>query len=318
MTRFQGLMVRFWLDGPRLNRHAARRMPDNPRQGAYYALQAAIAFSLMGALIKAASAGMPNEMIVFTRCIIGLLILTPWALRLGVKQALATHRWGGHLLRAGFGIAAMYCFFYALGTVPLAKAMLLTYSMPLFIPFIAWAWLGERPGATVWAAVALGFVGIALMVDPRGLGGGSLVGTLIGAASGFLGAVAMVGIRRISDTEPAPRIVMYFALIASLISAVPLLWAWVTPTPMQALLMIGAGAVATLGQLCMTRAYGSAPAAWVGTFSYASVPVSAALAWLIWQETLSPRALLGAALVISLCVGLSLSAGRKRAAPAPI
>ena len=75
---------------------------------------------------------------------------------------------------------------------------------------------------------------------------------------------------------------------------------------------IAAGAVATFGQLCMTRAYGCAPAAWVGSFSYASVPVSALLAWLIWQETLSLRAMLGAALVIGLCVGLSVSAGRRR------
>jgi drug/metabolite transporter (DMT)-like permease len=292
-------------------------MPDNPRQGAFYAIQAAIAFSLMGALIKAASVGMPNEMIVFTRCFIGLVILTPWALRMGLRQALKTHRWRGHLARAGFGIIAMYCFFFALGTLPLAKAMLLTYSMPLFIPFVAWIWLREAPTATVWLAVTLGFVGIALMVDPRDLGGGSLRGTLVGAASGLFGAVAMVSIRRISDTEPAPRIVMYFALIATLISAVPLGWAWVTPTPTQAGLMIAAGVVATLGQLCMTRAYGCAPAAWVGSFSYASVPVSAALAWLVWQETLSPRAMLGAALVISLCVGLSISAGRKSRLPEP-
>ena len=292
-------------------------MPDNPRQGAFYAIQAAIAFSMMGALIKAASAGMPNEMIVFTRCFIGLVILTPWALRIGLRQALATRRWGGHLLRAGFGIVAMYCFFYALGTLPLAKAMLLTYSMPLFLPFVAWAWLRERPTPAVWLAVSLGFVGIALMVDPRGLGGGTLTGTLVGAASGLFGAVAMVGIRRISNTEPAPRIVMYFALIATGLSAVPLAWAWATPTATQAVLMIAAGAVATFGQLCMTRAYGCAPAAWVGSFSYASVPVSALLAWLIWQETLSLRAMLGAALVIGLCVGLSVSAGRRRRLSVP-
>ena len=148
----------------------------------FYAIQAAIAFSMMGALIKAASAGMPNEMIVFTRCFIGLVILTPWALSIGLRQALATRRWGGHLLRAGFGIVAMYCFFYALGTLPLAKAMLLTYSMPLFLPFVAWAWLRERPTPAVWLAVSLGFVGIALMVDPRGLGGGTLTGTLSGSS----------------------------------------------------------------------------------------------------------------------------------------
>lgn len=286
-------------------------MLNLPRQGALYAIQAAIAFSVMGALIKAASADMPNEMVVFFRCAVGLVLLTPWVLKQGVREALFTRRWGGHLLRAGFGIIAMYCFFYALGALPLAKAMLLTYSMPLFIPFVAWIWLGEKPTPIVWGAAGLGFIGIALMVDPQGLSGGSLGATLIGVASGFFGAIAMVGIRRISDTEPAPRIVTYFALIATIVSSIPLLWAWATPTAEQWLLMIAAGVMATLGQLAMTRAYGCAPAAWVGTFSYASVPVSAGLAWLIWQETLGGRAIVGAVIVISLCVGLSVHAGRK-------
>jgi drug/metabolite transporter (DMT)-like permease len=292
-------------------------MPTFPRQGAVYALQAAAAFSAMGALIKAAATGLPNEMIVFFRCAVGLIVLSPWMLRQGVRQALSTRRWGGHLLRAGFGIVAMYCFFFALGALPLAKAILLTYSMPLFIPFVAWVWLGERPTQLVWAAVALGFLGIVLMADPANLGGGSLFATAVGAASGFFGAIAMVGIRRISDTEPAPRIVLYFALIASTVSAVPLLWAWQTPALPQLGLMVAAGVMATLGQLAMTRAYGCAPAAWVGSFSYASVPISAALAWLIWQEAMSPRAMLGAALVIGLCVALSFASHRQSRLPAP-
>lgn len=288
-------------------------MRHDLRLGARHALYAALAFALTGVCVKAASASLPNEVVVFVRCAVALIALTPWVLHQGVRTAIATRRWGGHLVRAGFGVCAMYCFFYAIKHLHLAEAMLLTYSTPLWIPFIAWAWIGERPPWLVFPAIAIGLIGIGFIVQP-GQHAVPPLAALVGVASGLFAACAMVGIRRISDTEPAPRIVFYFALLSTAITAVPLAWAWVMPDLRGWSLLIGAGLLATVGQLNLTRAYACAPAALIGPFTYLSVVFSAGLAWLIWDEALNRGSLIGIALVVLTCVLVGY-AGRKPRVP---
>ena len=285
-------------------------MPHDLRRGALHALISAAAFSAMGACIKQATMHTPNEIVVFVRCAVGLAILLPWLTRRG-GAGIRTRRLGGHLLRAGFGIASMYAFFYAIAHLPLAEAMLLTYSMPLWIPFIAWFWLKERPAAVVFPAALLGLVGIGLITRP-GLHPVDTLAAVIGAASGLLAACAMVSIRRLTDSEPPTRVVFYFALLGTTIASVPLLWAWQAPSPTALALLIAAGALATFGQIHLTHAYGCAPAALVGPFTYVTVLIAAGLGWLIWDERLDHWSLVGAGLVIVTCL-LVTFAGRKAA-----
>ncbi len=285
-------------------------MQNDLRRGALFAISAAAAFSVTGACVKAASAHAPNEVVVFFRSAVSLLALLPWILRRGVSS-LYSQRIGGHLWRAAFGVSAMYAFFYAIGRMPLAEAMLLTYSTPLFIPFIAWFWIGEKPPFVVYPAALTGLLGITLIVKPGAVDIDWVAG-FVGACSGVLAACAMVSIRRISDTEPAPRIVFYFVAMATVISAIPMLWAWQAPDTTTLLQLIGAGLTATIGQLCLTRAYASAPAARVGPFTYAAVIFSALIAWLLWDERMDQWSALGSLLVIATCVMV----GWKRSEPA--
>lgn len=270
------------------------------RRGAAFAVLAALGFSLLGICVKtAASMSLTNEVMVFFRNWVCLCAVTPWLLR-GNSGGFRTERLGGHLWRASFGVCAIYCFFYALTHLPLATAMLLTYSTPLYVPFIAWYWIGEKPPAIVFPAAVTGLIGIGFIVRPSA-DIGLLAGT-VGVLSGLFAAGAMVSIRRMADTEPAARIVFYFSLIATLASLVPLLWAWQTPEPKQLLVLIAGGLCAAWGQLAMTRAYAEAPAARIGPFIYLAVIFSALLSWLIWDETLDRGFVIGALLVIATCV----------------
>jgi len=275
-------------------------IPENLRLGALFAVGAAACFAGVGACIKAASATLPNEMVVFLRNAVALAALLPWILRVRLR-GLATHNLPGHLYRAGFGLAAMYCFFYALHHLQLAEAVLLNYSAPLFIPLIAWVWLREVPPLIIAPVTVLGFAGITLILNP-GAEGLLRWPALVGAVSGVLAAAAMVSIRRVARTETTPRIVFYFSLFSTLFSAVPLLWAWQTPLPLALAVMLVAGVLALLGQLCLTRAYSLAPAARVGAITYISVVFAAGIGWLVWNETPSMMAAGGAALVVTACV----------------
>ncbi len=289
-------------------------MKNDLRRGAVYAVAAAAALAVSATCIKAAAHDVPNGVVVFFRSAIGLTLLLPWLLRHGVA-GVRTHKLGGHLWRAVFGVLSMYCYFYAIARLSLAEAVLLTYSMPLYAPFIAWAWLGERPPRASFPSALLGLLGIGLIVKP-GVAGLASVAALIGAVSGLAAAAAMVSIRRISNTEPPTRIVFYFMLTATLISAMPLPWLWQTPPASVWLMLFGIGASATLGQLFLTRAYAAAPAARVGPFTYSSVIFAGALGWILWGEKPDLWSALGIALVIGSCL-LALSPDRTPAAETP-
>ncbi|HUR42341.1 MAG TPA: DMT family transporter [Verrucomicrobiae bacterium] len=273
---------------------------EDLRAGAIFAVLAAAAFALMSACVKAVSAEVATEVVVFFRSGVSLLVLLPWLLRSGTR-ALVTQRPAAHLWRAVFGTCAVYCFFYAIAHLQLSEAILLTYSTPLFIPFIAWLWLREPPAPVVLLAIGLGLAGIVLIARPGAALAPSLA-TGLGVLSAVCASCAMVGIRRMSDTEPAVRIVFYFSALSTAVAAVPLLWAWRTPSPMAAVLLVATGVFATIGQLSLTRAYGLAPAARIGAFAYSSVVFGGLLGWALWRESPDAWSLAGMTLVVACCL----------------
>lgn len=270
-----------------------------PARSVWTALGASLMMAAMGAAVKSAAPLLGNEMVVFLRNAFGLAFLMPGLLRRG-PGFLATRRLPAHLGRSLFGLAAMYCFFFAIAHMNLAEAVLLNFSSPLFTAILAALWLKEPLAPKTLAAVFVGLAGIALILKP----GGSIwsAAAPVGVVSAILAAVAMLNIRRMGDTEPTYRIVAYFALIGTLVSVVPLLWAWRTP-PLAALgYMAAAGMFATVGQLLLTYSYASAPAAKVGTINYSTIVFAALIGWWLWGERPDALAMLGAILIC--CAGV--------------
>lgn len=266
-----------------------------PIRAVIAALLASLMFASMGAAVRFSSAYLPHEMTVFLRNCFGLLFLLPWIYRQGVSS-LATRRLPAHILRSVSGLTAMYCFFYALANLQLAEAVLLNYSSPFFIAIIALIWLREKLPAKIMLAIAVGFTGICFILKP---GVGMFQGAAwIGLLSAVFAAFAMVTIRNLSTTEPTLRIVFYFSLTGTIISAIPLLWAWEMPVLPALLAMAFAGLAASFGQLLLTYSYGNAPAALVGPYTYSTVVFAAFYGWLFWSETLDVYTVIGAILVI--------------------
>jgi len=265
------------------------------RRAALFMAASALAFAAMSAAVKAASRDVPNAVVVFFRNAVALVVLLPWALRQG-PRALATRQWGGHLVRGLAGLAAMSCFFYAIGRMRLSDAVVLNQSFPLFLPFWERAWLKEPVPARVWPSLLTGFAGVLLVLKP---GSGVFAPVaLLGLLSAVLAAVAQVGIRRLTQTEPIARIVFYFAAIATAGAAVPLWWAWRTPSPAGWLALTLTGILATIGQFALTRAYSHAPAAVVGPFVYTGVVFAALFDWIFWRTWPDAFFVPGAALIV--------------------
>jgi drug/metabolite transporter (DMT)-like permease len=238
---------------------------------------AAFLFAVMAAGVQMASERLPSAMVVFFRNAVAAAFVAPFALRGGLA-GMRTHHLREHLLRTAAGLAAMYCFFYAVAHLRLADAVLLNYTLPLFIPIIETVWLGEPMPLRLWGPLALGFAGVLLVLKP-GHGLYQRV-ALVGLTAGLLSALAQTGIRRMTATEPTVRIVFYFAFLSTLVSAVPLGFVWVTPGPGLLVVLVLIGALAAVAQFLMTRAYAFAPAAQVGAFIYTGVPFAILLDWL--------------------------------------
>jgi drug/metabolite transporter (DMT)-like permease len=269
-------------------------MRTDLRRAALFMVTSAFLFAIMSVAVKVSARSLPNTVVVFFRNLVGLLALLPWVVPLGWR-GLATRNLREHVVRGVAGLGAMYCFFYAIGHLRLADAVLLNYSIPLFMPIVESVWLGEPFPRRLWWPIGLGFLGIVLILKP----GMEMFqpAALVGVASALFASVAQVGIRRLTRTEPIVRIVFYFAVLSTVLSAAPLPLAWTAPTGRVWIPVLAMGVFATLAQLMLTRAYSHAPAARVGPFVYTAVVFAAALDWALFGVLPDRLAVLGAVIV---------------------
>ena len=263
-------------------------------RGAFFIVASELSFALSAAIVKLVSASLPNESIVFFRNLFGLLFLAPLLIRANPK-ILHTDRLHLHLLRSGIGMVGMYCLFYSLAYLSLGDSMLIKSTIPLIIPFVSAFWLKESITGRIAIAGGLGFLGVFLILEPSG---DTNWASLVALCSSIMAACAFVTVRKLSATEPPLRIVTYFAIFGLLISSIPLINNWQTPTLRQLLLLIGIGLITTIGQLLLTRGYQNAPASSVGIFTYTSVPFGTFLGWLIWRDLLDKNSYIGAILIV--------------------
>ncbi len=267
---------------------------------------AALLFALMSVMVKLLSQSLPNAVTVLLRSGLSLLVLLPIVARRGYAE-LRTHRLKEHLIRGAVGMGGMYCFFFTISQLGLAEAMLLNYSLPLFIPLVERAWLGEPTPRGIWKPLLIGMLGLLLILKP-GMALFRPAG-LVGVVGAMFAAVAQVGVRRLTLSESVTKIVFYFAVSSTLIALGPAALVWVTPSVATIPLILVLVAAGTLAQLAMTRAYQLAPAAQVGPFIYGSVAFAAGFDWLIFSHR--PDALGSAGTGLVIVAGVLALRGRR-------
>ena len=268
---------------------------DQPVAGALCVLSASLTFAILGAVVKVVSLSLNNEMVVFFRNFCSLFFILPWIWYSRPPGGLRTSYFPLHLLRSMAGLGGMYCFFYVIARLQLSESFLLMSTAPLFIPIIAYVWIHEPVERKVRGAIIIGFIGIILILKP-GMGVFRPI-AFVGLGAGLMGALAMVSIRRMSSSEPTIRIVFYFTVFGTLISAIPLVWSWQSPKAEIWWLLVLMGLLAAVGQFLLTKGYSLAPAAKVGPFSYSNVVFAMVLGWVLWGESLDFLTWVGAFLI---------------------
>lgn len=260
-------------------------------------LLSTVFFGLMAVVIRLASnAGLPTVEIAFFRNFFGLLALLPF-LHAGGRAVFRTRQLPMYLVRSAIGVASMLCGFWAIGHLPMAQAISLSYSTPLFVTIAAALWLGEVVRRRRWSAVLVGFVGVLVIVRPgtEGFSGGSLVAV----AAALLSSVVAIQIKQLSRVDAPDTIVFYTYVFWVPLSLLPALFAWQWPQGADWLWLAAIGALGTGGQLFWTRALKLGEVSALQPISFMQLPLVTALAWMLFGETVDAWTIAGAAIILA-------------------
>lgn len=268
-------------------------------------LTAVFLFMVMGAMVKVVVAEVPAGQAVFYRSLFALPIIIVWLWRRGeLLTGLKTGRPLGHVWRGLFGTSAMGLTFAGLGLLPLPEVTAIGYATPIFTVLLAALFLGERIRLVRLSAVALGLVGVMVVVWPR-LGGvedwtqGAALGAVMILAASMLRALVQIHIRRLVQTESTASIVFYFSVTATLMSLLTLPFGWVWPSLAVTSLMIGSGLLGGVAQILMTASYRYGAASMLAPFDYASLIFAAIIGYVVFDEVVTGTMIVGAGLVVA-------------------
>jgi drug/metabolite transporter (DMT)-like permease len=266
-------------------------------RGIYFMLLAVFLFSLMDALIKWTAATYPIGQIIFFRNFVAFVPVFLVLHQAGGPALLRTRQLGGHVLRGLAGILSMVCIFTAFALLPLAEAVALSLSGPIFMTALSVPLLGERVGRRRWTAVIVGFAGVLLMTRP-GIGVFQPA-SLLAVGGALFYALAMISIRRLSTTDPAATIVFYFTLFATVAGAVSLPFRWVTPDAVGLAFLVGIGLLGGIAQLALTQAFRLAPVALVAPFDYGALVFAVIFGYAVWRDVPDAFVVIGALIVVA-------------------
>jgi len=267
-----------------------------PPRAALMMVASATLFGLMAVAIRYASHTLHAFEIAFFRCTFGALFALP-LLRVHGWQILRTQRLGFYVARCLVGTVSMLCGFWALVHLPLAQAVALSYSTPMFVTIGAVLVLGEIVRLRRWSAVVAGFIGVLVIMRPATADFSSA--SLVALAAAAMSGLVTISIKFLSRSEPPDRIVLLTTLLWVPMTLPGALAVWQWPTLEAWPWLVLSGALGTGGHYCWTRALKLADASALAPLSYLQLLVVAVLAWLLFDETVDRYTVIGAVIVIS-------------------
>ena len=260
-------------------------------------------FVVMAGIIKSVSGHVPPGQSVFFRSLFAIPVIVVWlAMRKELRIGFKTQNPMNHVWRGVIGTSAMAMTFGALGLLPLPEMTAIGYAMPIFVVVFAAMFLNEPVRLFRLMTVAVGLVGVMIIMAPRlsvdVIDMSETLGAVLALGSAVTAALAQVFIRKLTKTETTSSIVFWFSVTATGLSLLTIYWGWVVPTPKEAALLVLAGIIGGVGQILLTSSYRLADASFVAPFEYSSMLFSIAIGFAFFDEVPTSTTLIGASVVI--------------------
>ncbi len=239
----------------------------------------------------------PTVQILFLQSLVSFICVLPLALRKGIGQ-LKTSVLSYHLIRDLFGIGSYFCYFLAIRTLNLVDATTLNYTAPFFVPLIWWIWMKQKVGHHVWWSIIIGFIGVAVILNPTKQI--FQLGFTYGLFAGIGSSVAFCALRVLNlQGEPMSRTLFYYFAFSTL-STLPFAWAsWVAPTAMEWIQTLSVGISTAIAQILLIVTYRYGTASYLSPLGYVTVIYAGAVSWLFLDLELTWRSLAGTLLIIA-------------------
>jgi drug/metabolite transporter (DMT)-like permease len=254
-------------------------------------------FGLMAVVAKAAAARLPGPQVAFVRFLFGLAACA----LIATRRPLRAQNTAGLLLRGLFGGAAVLCYFLTIEHLPVGIATLLNYTAPVFTAVWAALFLREPLDASSVGALALATCGVVLvsMGTSQSAPAGAGRWLLVGATSALLSGAAVAVIREVRKTDGAWEIFASFCAGGALISGVPGVRGWLSPSAREWSLLITVGALSVVAQLGFTWAMRYVRAAPAGIIQQLTPVGALTLGWVVYGDRIPPLSAAGAVLALT-------------------
>ncbi len=261
-------------------------------------LVAVALFSLMDAGLKLLSPHYPTLQVATLRGAAALPLVLAWSLAsVGARGLLRVH-WPLHLLRGVLGLALMAGFVYGLRTLPLSTAYAISFIAPLLVTAMAVPILGEKVGPRRWTAIAVGLVGVLVVLRPTGQGMMTLGGLAVLLAAVCYAASAITV--RVLAQRDSTQAMVFWLMLMLVVGGGALSWHEWRPIQAQHWWIIaGIGVIGTLAQVALTEAFRRGEASMIAPLEYTALVWGVMLDVALWQVLPDGVTWLGAAIIIA-------------------
>lgn len=263
-------------------------------RGVAVLLLSSAVFAFSNAIAKWSAEAFPIGEALLFRSVVAVALISPFARPTAIVRALSANP-GLHLLRVAFSAGEVGCFYWALSSLQLVDVTTFYLAAPILLTVIAAATLNERIGRARWLATIVGFAGVLIALRPSSAA--VSLPALIALAGSTMYSIVLAATRRLHQTPKGVLVASQFiVLLAASVATVP--FAWITPSPTQALVLGLVGALSMLGNVFVVRAFQLAPASALAPFQYVSILWSILFGYAAFADVPDAATLLGAAIII--------------------
>ncbi len=255
-------------------------------------------FALMDAILKLLSPHYSPLQVATLRALSSLPLVLVWVMASVGLASLLRVRWSLHLLRGALAVLMMACFTFGLRSLPLSTAYALFFVAPLLIAALSVPLLKEHVGPRRWAAIAVGLLGVLVVLRPTGEGLATLAGlSVLTAAAAY--AVSAISVRILGRSDSTQAMVFWMLTLMALGAGALALPGWRPIDPAHYGLIAGMGLTGALGQVAITEAFRQGEASVIAPLEYSALIWGLGLDLLIWQVLPDAVTLLGAGIIVA-------------------
>jgi drug/metabolite transporter (DMT)-like permease len=275
---------------------ASKRQEHVPL-GILYMVGATIVFAASSACSKWLVATYPVGEVLFTRSVVSLIACALVILPTSGLVVFRTSRLRHHVARSFSQFVSQSCLIIAFSLMPLAGAIAINFSAPLFAALVSIVLLKEKVGLARWTALLVGFLGVLIVTNPGA--GAFQIGALFALANAILYGTVTAAVRGMTATESAPTLTLYQIVLITSFFAVVAPFGFIMPTWDHWGLIVFNGLANAIGQYWWTKSLHLGPASAVAPFFYLSLVWAAVIGFVVWGDVPTIGLLIGSAIVVA-------------------